>query len=89
MRIATFVPGLFVCGIMLLQSCAAYSLASAGDALQGVESSNATVGPAGGILISLMALVAVAFVPGLPLVSFIVYLLAALQAFTSAGDSPI
>lgn len=89
MRIATLILGLFFSGMMMLQSCTIMGLSGIADTLSNTtENSASSIAAAGGFMAGILALIAVAFVLKLPFVSIIVYLLAALFAFSSADNFP-
>lgn len=84
MRIATLILSIVVFGIISFQSCAAFALGGLADSMSDGKGEQAASG-AGGILVAIVTLVALAFVWGLPFVSMILYIIAALSAFATAA----
>lgn len=86
MRIATFVIGLFVSLVILLQSCTIYGLGSIGESFGSTEAGEISGSGAVGILAALAAFVATAFVLRMPTVSLLLYVIAALFGFAASAS---
>jgi len=85
MRIATLILSIVVFVLMSLQSCSAAFLGSMADSLGSEKGEQIATAGGGGILVSIVALIALAFVWGFPLVSMILYFIGALLAFATAS----
>jgi len=86
MRIATFVLGIVFCGIMFLQSCAAYGASTLVDALRPETAASLAPKMAMGMGAAIMALIAMAFSLSKPGTSAILYLVAAVFAWLAHRD---
>jgi hypothetical protein len=84
MRVAALILSIVVFGVMALQSCSIMLLGSVAQSLGSEQGAQDAVAGAGGVFVSIVTLVALAFVWGLPFVAMILYLLGALFAFGTA-----
>lgn len=89
MRIATFILGLILSGLMTLQSCVIYVGGGVVDALSD-DATGRSLATSGvmGLFVTFLAIIGMAFTLGLPIVAAVFYILAALFAFSIAPDYP-
>ena len=86
MRVAVLVPSLFLMVVILLQSCAAGAVGAINSAIgkDAAETAQFSQGGAIGFVVAFLFLVGGAFAIGVPLVSFVVFLIAGVLAFSAA-----
>ncbi|MBU6151628.1 MAG: hypothetical protein KGR25_09275, partial [Chloroflexi bacterium] len=82
MRVAVLVLSLFLMVVILFQSCAAGAVGAINSAIgkDAAETAQFSQGGAIGFVVAFLFLVGGAFVIGVPLVSFVVFLIAGLLA---------
>lgn len=89
MKIATFILGLILSGIMGLQTCAVYGLGSVADAFNKESgASAATTASAGGLFVVFLSLIAMAFTLGKPVASVVFYVAGGLLALGLSASFP-
>jgi hypothetical protein len=90
MRIAAFILGILVSAIMGLQSCAVFGLGGLASSLDKTDTAvrQSAGGGAVGLFATVLSLIAMAFVLGVPMVATVIYVLAALIAFAASSSFP-
>ncbi len=86
MRVAVLVLSLFLMVVILFQSCAAGAVGALNSAIgkDAAETAQFSQGGAVGFVVAFLFLVGGAFAIGVPLISFVVFLIAAALAFGAA-----